>query len=148
MTRSRDAIRALAAPRGLANGHKLLYARQNGPNRPRRVGDPNVITPIVMTLVSILGRRAAMELRLIWVLFENKKITLQCCCDPHRLTRESTMQMRNKGLSVVAAVALLASVGAAHAKGPVTLTDSQLDKITAGDATGVLNPLTFWIEVS
>jgi hypothetical protein len=58
------------------------------------------------------------------------------------------MQMRNKGLGVVAAVALLASVGAAHAKGPVTLTDSQLDKITAGDATSVLNPLTFWIEVS
>jgi hypothetical protein len=60
------------------------------------------------------------------------------------------MQLRNKGLSVVAAVALLASVGAAYAKGPVTLTDSQLDKITAGDATSVLltSPLTYWVEVS
>jgi predicted small lipoprotein YifL len=58
------------------------------------------------------------------------------------------MQMRNTVLSFVAAAALLTSVGAAHAKGPVTLTDSQLDKITAGDATGVLNPLTFWVEVS
>ena len=60
------------------------------------------------------------------------------------------MQMRNKGLSVVAAVALLASVGAAYAKGPVTLTDGQLDKITAGDATSVLTTslLTYWVEAS
>ena len=42
--------------------------------------------------------------------------------------------MRNKGLSFLAAAALLTSVGAAYAKGPVTLTDSQLDKVTAGDA--------------
>jgi hypothetical protein len=43
--------------------------------------------------------------------------------------------MRDKVLSLVAAAALLASVGAANAKGPVTLTDGQLDKVTAGDAT-------------
>jgi predicted small lipoprotein YifL len=58
------------------------------------------------------------------------------------------VQMRNGLLSVVAAAALLTSIGAAYAKGPVTLTDDQLDKITAGTATGVLNPLTYWIEVS
>jgi hypothetical protein len=44
--------------------------------------------------------------------------------------------MRGKVLSWVAAAALLASVGAANApanaKGPVTLTDNQLDKVTAG----------------
>jgi hypothetical protein len=44
--------------------------------------------------------------------------------------------MRGKVLSLVAAAALLASVGAANApanaKGPVTLTDNQLDKVTAG----------------
>ena len=44
--------------------------------------------------------------------------------------------MRGKVLSLAAAVALLASVGAANApanaKGPVTLTDNQLDKVTAG----------------
>ena len=44
--------------------------------------------------------------------------------------------MRGKALSLVAAAALLASVGAANApadaKGPVTLTDNQLDKVTAG----------------
>jgi hypothetical protein len=43
--------------------------------------------------------------------------------------------MRGK-VSLVAAAALLASVGAANApanaKGPVTLTDNQLDKVTAG----------------
>ena len=42
--------------------------------------------------------------------------------------------MRNKVLSLVAAAALSASVGVGYAKGPVTLTDSQLDKVTAGDA--------------
>ena len=42
--------------------------------------------------------------------------------------------MRNKGLSFLAAAALLTSVGAAYAKGPVTLTDRQLDKVIAGDA--------------
>ena len=40
--------------------------------------------------------------------------------------------MRGKVLSLVAAAALLASVGAANAKGPVMLTDNQLDKVTAG----------------
>jgi hypothetical protein len=40
--------------------------------------------------------------------------------------------MRGEVLSLVAAAALLASVGAALAKGPVTLTDNQLDKVTAG----------------
>ena len=42
--------------------------------------------------------------------------------------------MRDKVLSLVTAAALLASVGVAYAKGPVTLTDGQLDKVTAGDA--------------
>ena len=42
--------------------------------------------------------------------------------------------MRIRGLSIVAAAALLTSVSAAYAKGPVTLTDGQLDKVTAGDA--------------
>ena len=55
--------------------------------------------------------------------------------------------MRGKALSLVAAAALLASVGAANAatnapanaKGPVTLTDNQLDKVTAGaTAAGIL----------
>jgi hypothetical protein len=45
-----------------------------------------------------------------------------------------TVQMRDKVLSLVAATALMASVGVAYAKGPVTLTDDQLDKVTAGDA--------------
>jgi hypothetical protein len=44
--------------------------------------------------------------------------------------------MRGKVFSLVAAAALLASVGAANApanaKDPVTLTDNQLDKVTAG----------------
>jgi hypothetical protein len=50
--------------------------------------------------------------------------------------------MSSKVLSLVAAAALLASVGTANAaenapakvKGPVTLTDNQLDRVTAGDA--------------
>ena len=46
--------------------------------------------------------------------------------------------MSSKVLGLVAAAALLASVGAANAaakaKGPVTLTDNQLDTVTAGDA--------------
>jgi hypothetical protein len=54
--------------------------------------------------------------------------------------------MRGKVLSLVAAAALLASVGAANAaenatakaKGPVTLTDNQLDTVTAGDAASLL----------
>ena len=44
--------------------------------------------------------------------------------------------MRGKVLSLAAAAAMLASVGAANApanaKGPVTLTDNQLDNVTAG----------------
>ena len=67
--------------------------------------------------------------------------------------------MRINFLSLVAAAALLASVGAANAadhatanaananaadhapakvKGPVTLTDNQLDTVTAGDAASLL----------
>jgi hypothetical protein len=42
--------------------------------------------------------------------------------------------MHGKIVGLVAAAALLASVGIANAKGPVTLTDGQLDKITAGDS--------------
>ena len=44
--------------------------------------------------------------------------------------------MRFKVLGIVAAAALLASVGAANAKGPVELQDVQLDKVTAGDSSG------------
>jgi hypothetical protein len=40
--------------------------------------------------------------------------------------------MHGKVVGLVAAAALLASVGIANAKGPVKLTDGQLDKITAG----------------
>jgi hypothetical protein len=50
--------------------------------------------------------------------------------------------MRSKAVGLVAAAALLASVGianaadhaTANAKGPVKLTDNQLDKVTAGGA--------------
>jgi hypothetical protein len=47
--------------------------------------------------------------------------------------------MHGKFVGLVAAAALLASVGVANAKGPVTLTDSQLDKITAGDTQTSVN---------
>jgi hypothetical protein len=40
--------------------------------------------------------------------------------------------MPSKVVGLVAAAALLASVGIANAEGPVKLTDVQLDKITAG----------------
>ena len=40
--------------------------------------------------------------------------------------------MRSKVVGLVVAAALLASVGIANAEGPVTLTDGQLDNITAG----------------
>src|SRR5258708_34820037 len=40
--------------------------------------------------------------------------------------------MSGKVVGLVAAAALLASVGIANAEGPVKLTDGQLDKITAG----------------
>ena len=50
--------------------------------------------------------------------------------------------MRDKVLSLVAAAALLASVGGAYAKGPVTLTDGQLDTVTAGDEVNTLLALT------
>jgi len=40
--------------------------------------------------------------------------------------------MPSKVVSLVAVVALLASVGTANAEGPVKLTDVQLDNITAG----------------
>jgi hypothetical protein len=54
--------------------------------------------------------------------------------DPSTLNYgESTM--RDKVVGLVAAVALLASVGIANAKGPVKLTDVQLDKVTAGAST-------------
>jgi hypothetical protein len=43
--------------------------------------------------------------------------------------------MRSKVVGLVAAVALLASVGIASAKGPVKLTEVQLDKVTAGANT-------------
>jgi hypothetical protein len=40
--------------------------------------------------------------------------------------------MSSKLLGIVAAAALLASIGVAGAKEPVKLTDHQLDKVTAG----------------
>jgi hypothetical protein len=48
--------------------------------------------------------------------------------------------MRGKVVGLVAGAALLASVGItnANAEGPVTLTDGQLDKITAGDSASIL----------
>ena len=48
--------------------------------------------------------------------------------------------MHGKVVGLAAAVALLASVGItnANAKGPVQLTDAQLDKITAGDSASIL----------
>jgi hypothetical protein len=69
-------------------------------------------------------------------------------CDPQRFDYgENTMHGKVVGL--VAAAALLASVGIANAKGPVKLTDGQLDKITAGasasstlaSSTALLNTL-------
>jgi hypothetical protein len=48
--------------------------------------------------------------------------------------------MSGKLLGIVAAAALLASVGVASAKDPVKLADSYLDKITAG-AANLQNPL-------
>jgi hypothetical protein len=61
--------------------------------------------------------------------------------------------MSGKFLSLVAAAALLASVGAANAaenaaakaKGPVKLTDNQLDNVTAGAAT---NQVAFLMAIS
>jgi hypothetical protein len=58
------------------------------------------------------------------------------------------MQMRDKVLSVVAATALLASVGVANAQGPVTLTDGQLDKATAGAAATSTNQVGFLLGTS
>jgi hypothetical protein len=72
--------------------------------------------------------------------------------DVHHLNYgESTMS--GKVLSLLATAALLASVGAANAeenaaakaKGPVTLTDNQLDYVTAGAAT---NQVAFLLSVS
>ena len=40
--------------------------------------------------------------------------------------------VRSKVVGLVAAAALLASIGTASAKDPVKLTDGQLDKVTAG----------------
>jgi hypothetical protein len=40
--------------------------------------------------------------------------------------------MSGKLLGLVAAVALLASIGVANAKEPIKLSDGQLDKVTAG----------------
>jgi hypothetical protein len=55
-------------------------------------------------------------------------------CDPLKrsptLITESTMS--GKLLGLVAAAALLVSIGAANAKDPVKLADGQLDKVTAG----------------
>jgi hypothetical protein len=44
-----------------------------------------------------------------------------------------------KVAGLMAAAALLASVGIANAEGPVTLTDVQLDKITAGATQASVN---------
>jgi hypothetical protein len=53
--------------------------------------------------------------------------------------------MRQIVFSLVAAAALLASVGAAAAKDPVKLTDVQLDRATAGDAA---NETAFLVGIS
>jgi hypothetical protein len=47
--------------------------------------------------------------------------------------------MRSKFVGLVAAAALLASVGIANAKAPVKLTDGQLDKVTAGASASSIN---------
>ena len=47
--------------------------------------------------------------------------------------------MPSKVVSLVAVVALLASVGTANAEGPVKLTDVQLDKVTAGATQTSIN---------
>jgi len=47
--------------------------------------------------------------------------------------------MRGKVVGLVAAAALLASVGIVNAKGPVKLTDVQLDKVTAGASASSIN---------
>jgi hypothetical protein len=47
--------------------------------------------------------------------------------------------MPGKVVGLVAAVALLASVGTANAEGPVKLTDVHLDKITAGATQTSIN---------
>jgi hypothetical protein len=47
--------------------------------------------------------------------------------------------MHGKVVGLVAAAALLASVGIANAKGPVKLADVQLDKVTAGATQTSIN---------
>jgi hypothetical protein len=47
--------------------------------------------------------------------------------------------MGGKVVGLVAAAALMASVGIANAKGPVKLTDGQLDKVTAGASNTSVN---------
>ena len=47
--------------------------------------------------------------------------------------------MAGKVVGLVAAAALMASVGIANAKGPVRLTDAQLDKVTAGASNTSVN---------
>ncbi|HZB93939.1 MAG TPA: hypothetical protein VE397_21000 [Stellaceae bacterium] len=51
--------------------------------------------------------------------------------------------MRDKVRSLVAAAALLGSIGAAYAKQPVDLTDAQLDEATAGVGLGGLIAIPF-----
>jgi hypothetical protein len=65
-----------------------------------------------------------------------------CKSDSPTLITEVTMS--GKILGLVAAAALLASVGLANAKDPVKLTDGQLDKVTAGaDVTQIPTIATF-----
>ena len=47
--------------------------------------------------------------------------------------------MGGKDVGLVAAAALLVSVGIANAKGPVKLADVQLDKVTAGASASDVN---------
>ena len=47
--------------------------------------------------------------------------------------------MGGRAVGLVAAAALMASVGIANAKGPVKLTDAQLDKVTAGASNTSVN---------
>jgi len=47
--------------------------------------------------------------------------------------------MGGRVVGLVAAAALMASVGIANAKGPVKLTEAQLDKVTAGASNTSVN---------
>jgi hypothetical protein len=57
-------------------------------------------------------------------------------------------RMRHVIFGLVAAAALVASIGAANAQGPVKLTDGQLDKATAGATTNASNDTAYLVGIS